>query len=93
MIPDELEERLWIENILGDDTPDKLLNTLVYSLGLNLALRSGREHRSLKPAMFRLVEPPTGKHYLEYTEWGSKNHGGGLKDRRIKNKSVKIFYK
>ena len=80
MIPHEPEEHLWNENILGDDTPEKLLNTLVYSLGLNLALRSGIEHWLLKPAMFRLAEPFSGNHYLEYT---SKNHGGGLNKEQV----------
>lgn len=40
----EVEERMWSYGILGDDTPEKLLNTLIYCLGLNLALRSGKEH-------------------------------------------------
>ena len=92
VISDEIEERLWEEKFLGDDSPQQLLDTLVYCLGLNLALRSGREHRSLKPDMFCFVQPPDGRPpYLQYTEWGSKNHGGGLNDRKVGNKLVKIF--
>ena len=45
VISEDIEERLWHENVLGSDTPEKLLDTLVYLLGLSFALRSGREHR------------------------------------------------
>ena len=91
VITKDVENQLWLQNILGDDTPSKLLDTLVYCLGVNLALRSGREHRSLRPDMFQLVELPDGRRYLEYIEWGSKNNTGGLRDRKNCNKSVKIF--
>ena len=36
VIPEELEDRLWEEGILGDDTPDKLLDTLVFVWGYTL---------------------------------------------------------
>ncbi|XP_011408935.1 PREDICTED: zinc finger MYM-type protein 2-like [Amphimedon queenslandica] len=95
VITEDVENQLWLQNILGDDTPSKLLNTLVYCLGVNLALHSGREHCSLRPdtctCMFQLVELPDGRCYLEYIEWGSKNNAGGLRDRKNCNKSVKIF--
>ncbi len=38
----EIEERLWEEGCLGDDDTKKLLNTMMFCLGLNLALRSGQ---------------------------------------------------
>ena len=56
IISSDLEEQLWQEDILGDDNPQKLLDTLVFCLGLNLALRSGQEHRQLRPDMFTLME-------------------------------------
>ena len=82
----ELEEKLWNDGILGDGTPQTLLDTLVFCLGMNLALRSGKEHQSLRPNMFELFEPPNAKAYLTYTESGSKNNTGGLRDRKVKNK-------
>lgn len=96
----ETESRFWEDGILGDDSPQKLLDTLIYVLGLNLALRSGKEHRDLRPSMFEVIQsgeengsssrsstPP----YLVYSECGSKNHTGGLKERRVTNKCVKVF--
>ena len=40
----EVEEHLWNEGVLGDDTSKKLLDTLVFCFGLNLALRNGQVH-------------------------------------------------
>ena len=87
----DLEERLWNEGALGDDNPQQLLDTLVFMFGLHFALRSGAEHRSLRPDMLALHEPDQATSYLLYTESGSKNHSGGLKERKLENKSVKLF--
>ncbi len=35
------EEVMWSKNILGEDTPTKLRDTVLYLLGLGLALRGG----------------------------------------------------
>lgn len=47
------EEQLWVTGALGKDTPEKLLRSLVYLLGVNLALRTG-EHRKLRREMFQV---------------------------------------
>ena len=59
--------------ILGEDTPAKLIDTLVYCFGFNFALRRVDEHRNLRPDMLQLVEPPDSTAYLLYIESGSKN--------------------
>lgn len=51
----EMEEALWIEGHLGEDTAAKLLNTVVYLLGVHLGLRTG-EHRLLRRSMFQVRE-------------------------------------
>ena len=91
VISGELEESMWTEGVLGNDTPEKLLDTLVFCFGLNFALRSGKEHRNLKPAMLEYKEPSDSSPYLMYNEYGSKNNPGGLKGRKWKNKCVKVF--
>jgi integrase len=44
----EEEEILWQKNVLGSSNPTQLLNTVVYLIGLNFALRGGQEHRNLR---------------------------------------------
>ncbi len=85
----EEEEKLWQEGLLGDHSPQTLLDTILFSCGLAFAMRSGEEHRSLQLPQFKLVESATdGSNYLVYNENYSKNNSGGLKDRKVRPKSV-----
>ena len=43
----EYENQLWDSNVLGEDTLDKLHDTVLFLLGINLALRAGDEHYDL----------------------------------------------
>ena len=85
------EETLWKKGLLGDSTPQVLLDTMVFMNGLYFALRSGNEHRALRfsPSQIEVVEREGERPYLLYTEDISKNHPGGLKGRRIKPKVVR----
>ena len=47
-ITEKEEGLLWDNGLLGDHTPQALLNTVVYMIGLYFALRIGREHRELR---------------------------------------------
>ena len=47
MITYETEEILWQCGILGEHTPDILRDTVLYLLGVNLALCAGDEHYNL----------------------------------------------
>ena len=84
---EEQEELLWKSNLLGSDSPVTLLNTMVFLIGKNFSLRSGKEHRSLKFSQLTL-EAATGDEpeKLIYTSFGEKNNLGGLKHRAMKRK-------
>ena len=77
------ENILWEKGLLGDSTPQSLLDTVVFYNGLYFALRSGQEHRQLRrePCQIEVVEHPGERPYLKYTEDTSKNHPGGLRGR------------
>ena len=84
------EELLWEKRLLGDHSPEVLVNTIIFMNGLYFALRSGDEHRNLRhsPCQIQLVECPGERAYLKYIEDVSKNRPGGLKGRKVKPKVV-----
>ena len=85
-----MEETLWKNGLLGDHSPQVLLDILVYLIGLNFALRSGEEHRRLchKPSQINVTNPDGEAPYIAYTEDISKTNQGGLKSRKIIPKSA-----
>ena len=83
------EEMMWAKGLLGDADPRTLLNTLVFLFGKFFALRSGEEHRNLTFMQLNVVGgDQTERERLQYRSHGEKNHGGGIKDRRVKPKVV-----
>ena len=90
VLREEDENRLWEKKLLGDHTPQTLLDTIVFYNGLFFALRSGQEHRQLRrdPCQIQVVEHPGARPYLKYTEDISKNRPGGLKGKKTVPKVV-----
>ena len=56
--------------------------------GLYFALRRESEHRQLNNSDIEVVERPGEVAYVVYNESISKNNSGGLKNRKVKPKSV-----
>ena len=84
------EEVLWEKGLLRDDSPQTLLDTMIFCNGLYFALRSGNEHRQLRfcSSQIQLIEQNDERPYLKYTEDISKNRPGGIRGRNIKPKIV-----
>ena len=73
------------------ETPQGLLNCVFFVNGKNFFLRGGVEHRELKLSQLRReVVTVNGEATVRYTytEYGSKNRSGGLKQLSQKNKVV-----
>ena len=89
---EDQENKLWNEGILGDQSPQVLLDTMVFLIGKHFALRSGKEHRSLRFSQFTLVEATTDEPEKQvYCSFGEKNNAGGLKHRRIRQKKIEHY--
>ena len=81
-VEDLTEDLLWAKGLLGGETPNMLLDTVVVYNGLYFALRSGGEHCLLRhsPCQVEVVEKPGERPYLVYHEDRdtSRNHPSGL---------------
>ena len=97
-IPMEYENLLWDQGVLGEDSPDKLRNTVLFLLDINLGLHAVDEHYDLKreskdkPSQLSFEHNMSGKRCLVYREDSvTKNNDGGLKSLRKERKVVWIF--
>ncbi len=91
----EEETKMWVSGALGEDTPDKLCNTVLFLIGLSCTLRGGEEHRRLRcpPHDPQIVvkHDVDGSAFLVYTEDDkSKTFQGGIHSRPKKRKVVPI---
>ena len=48
----EEEDMMWNTGLLGNDIPEKLVNTLLYLIGLHFALHAYDKHKALKVGGF-----------------------------------------
>jgi hypothetical protein len=94
IISAEQENTMWCKGILGRDSPQQLLDTLLFQLGLHFALRAGQEHRNLRcgaNSQIRVCSEPDGTKYLEYKEDVSKTNRGGLQHKHLQPKITRAY--
>ena len=85
------ECRLWSSGVINLTTPQGLANAVFFYNGKNFCLRGGQEHRDLKFSQLKRKTVEVNGNVrvcYEYTEHGSKNRSGGLKQLKIENKVV-----
>lgn len=89
------EEKLWQNNILGEDSPEQLVNTVLFLFGIHFVLHGGDEHKSLKVGCTQQISIKTDTEndlqYLEYKACHTKNNQGGLRDRKCQQKVVHTY--
>lgn len=88
------EDALWENGTFGVGSPQQLVDTLIYHLGLHLALRARQEHRDLlfgAQSQLCLETMCDGKERLKYVERCSKNRDFGLKNCRREPKVSYIY--
>ena len=85
----EEKNSLWAQGLLGDSSPQTLINTLRFSCGMHFTLESGQEHQSLQVTHIELVEPSDVSPYLIYVHREfSKHNAGGISHRKVQLKQA-----
>lgn len=81
---------MWNKGLLGDSSPQNLVDMMVVMNGLYFALRSGDKHRQLRSnrCQIQVIERPGRRAFLEYIEDASKNRPEGLKGRKLNPKTM-----
>ena len=92
------EETMWSQGVLGEDTPDKLRNTVLFLLGINIGLCACDEHYYLrrncleKPLQIQFENNSEGVRCLVYQEdLVTKTNDGGLKHMKKQRKIVWVY--
>ena len=89
------EDILWGIGLLGTHSPEVLLQTVMFTIGLSCSLRAGKEHHVLRSipfdSQFTFMYDDRGKLFFRYVEdIGLKTNKGGLKHRKVSPKCMFI---
>ena len=93
-----VEQKLWERGVLGEDSPSKLRDTVLFIIGINCGMRAGDEHYDLrrespfKKSQFSFQRNDAGKRCVVYNEdMVTKTNDGGLASMRRDRKVVWIY--
>ena len=83
---------MWERGVLGDDTPERLVDTLLLLNGTLFAMRAVKEQYNLKVGQINVYyDDDIGEKYLFYEEYKSKCNQGGISSRGHKNKDGRAY--
>ncbi len=87
------EDKMWSDQILGSHSPERLLYTVLYLLGVQFALRAGDEHKSLKfgKQLSLQTDCDSGDEFLQYVEYTAKNNQGGIDALKTTGKVLRCY--
>ena len=93
-VTSSMEEQMWKSGVLGEDIPSQLADTVMFLLGINLALRGGEEQKHLRRPGFdpqiTISKDGDGVRCLIYRQDPKhKTNQGGLS---LKHKDPKVVY-
>ena len=98
VITPDHEEKLWIDGVLGEQTPTQLRETVLFLLGINLGLRAVDEHYNLRRdskdrgSQLSFERDSEGVRCLVYREdTVTKTNDGGLKNLKKERKVVWVY--
>ena len=78
----KMEEKMWDSRVLGEDTLDKLVETVLFLIAVNFALHGGKEHKRLRCPSFnpQIVNHIDGNGFeclkFTYDPYSKKNQDG-----------------
>ena len=93
-IMEEHEQILCEKGVLGEDSPDKLRQTVFFLIGVKFGLRGLKEQCELRryPDSQINIVKVDGKDALVYREFQSKTRHGGISDRGKNPASVSYSF-
>ena len=91
-ISPEMENKLWQKKIFSRETGEALTNIVFWYSSKMFGLRAADEHRELEVSQFSIATDENGK-FIRFLGRTCKNWQGGLHQRNIKPKDLKIYAK
>ena len=88
----EQETILWEQDLFSVHSAEGLINAVFWYSCKCFGLRAGDEHRNLVREQFAIGVDSVGR-YLEFNGRSSKNVQGGLKQKNVQTKKLKIYSK
>ena len=97
-VTQEIDNKMWVDGVLGDENPGQLRETVLFLLGLNVGLCAGDEHYNLRrdtddlPSQLQFKRNEKGVRCLVYTEdCVTKTNDGSLSSMKKECKVVWVY--